>query len=389
MKALGLASVSLAALVAIALFDAKPADARRGFSSGGGGRMSSGRSVMRSFSKPQGSSMSRRSFSSGGSGKSLFRARTVEKRNFMGPKGKKSFADSVARKKLVSSVAKRREALQGKAKAAFKKDTLKLKKEAFKKDTLKLKKDAFKKDSFKKDAFKKDAFKKDNFKKDAFKKDNFKPGKMDLVKVPFHKPASGKLGLTGRLGVPKQVKPKLALAHTPMGDHKHRFAPFVQRHWKKAFVWVAIAGIGYVTVPELYYDRFYRCAGVDVPDYETCISILSQAAIEEEQEVRRVHYPMPRGAVYRYAVKSAPPKEVTETCSFQPFVERKWNREFVWVEIPQTGNVTVPEDYYDQFHGKVGAEPPDYAAACKLLVEAAAADTVVATTALDTSRSNL
>ena len=27
---------------------------------------------------------------------------------------------------------------------------------------------------------------------------------MDLVKVPFHKPASGKLGLTGRLGVPKQ-----------------------------------------------------------------------------------------------------------------------------------------------------------------------------------------
>ena len=201
---------------------------------------------------------------------------------------------------------------------------------------------------------------------------------MDLVKVPFHKPASGKLGLTGRLGVPKQIKPKLALGQAPMGDHKHRFAPFVQRHWKKAFVWVAIAGIGYVTVPELYYDRFYRCAGVDVPDYETCISILSQAAIEEEQEVRRVHYPMPRGAVYRYAVKNAPPKEVTDTCSFQPFVERKWNREFVWVEIPQTGNVTVPEDYYDQFHGKVGAEPPDYAAACKLLVEAAAADTVVA-----------
>ena len=33
---------------------------------------------------------------------------------------------------------------------------------------------------------------------------------MDLVKVPFHKPASGKLGLTGRLGVPNHIKPKLA-----------------------------------------------------------------------------------------------------------------------------------------------------------------------------------
>ena len=210
MKALGLASVSLAALVAIALFDAKPADARRGFSSGGGGRISSGRSVSRSFSRSQGSSMSRRSLSGGGSGKSLLRARTVEKRNFMGPKGKKSFSDLVARKNLMSSVSKRRQALQaregrlGKAKDAFKKDNLKLKKDAFKKDTLKLKKDAFKKDTFKKDALKKDAFKKDAFKKDAFKKDTFKPGKMDLVKVPFHKPASGKLGLTGRLGVPKQ-----------------------------------------------------------------------------------------------------------------------------------------------------------------------------------------
>ena len=47
---------------------------------------------------------------------------------------------------------------------------------------------------------------------------------------------------------------------------------------------------------------------------------------------------------------------------------------FVWVQIPQTGNVTVPEDYYDRFHANVAASPPDYQAACAVLVEAAAAD---------------
>jgi hypothetical protein len=75
--------------------------------------------------------------------------------------------------------------------------------------------------------------------------------------------------------------------------------------------------------------------------------------------------------------------EARQACSFQPFVERKWNREFVWVEIPQTGNVTVPEDYYDRFSGKMGTAPPDYAEACKVLVEAAAADSVVAMSAPD------
>ena len=88
----------------------------------------------------------------------------------MGPKGKKSFSNSVARKNLMSSVSKRRQALQaregrlGKAKDAFKKDNLKLK-DAFKKDTLKLKKDAFKKDTFKKDALKKDSLQEGRVKK--------------------------------------------------------------------------------------------------------------------------------------------------------------------------------------------------------------------------------
>ena len=136
----------------------------------------------------------------------------------------------------------------------------------------------------------------------------------------------------------------------------------MQRHWKKAFFWVAVAGVGYLTVPELYYDRFYRCAGVDDPDYEGCISVLSYAALEEEdQMVGRVRAPMPSTAAYRYTAKVEPTQEAKQTCSFEPFVERQWNQSFVWVQIPQTGNVTVPEDYYDRFYGKVGGEPPNYA----------------------------
>jgi hypothetical protein len=39
-------------------------------------------------------------------------------------------------------------------------------------------------------------------------------------------------------------------------------------------------------------------------------------------------------------------------------------------------NVTVPEDYYDRFYADAAKDPPDYSAACKLLAEAVAADTV-------------
>ena len=47
--------------------------------------------------------------------------------------------------------------------------------------------------------------------------------------------------------------------------------------------------------------------------------------------------------------------------------------------------VTVPEDYYDRFHGYASSEPPNYPAACNVLVEAAGGETVM-TTALDTRR---
>jgi len=207
--------------------------------------------------------------------------------------------------------------------------------------------------------------------------------KLNFAKLPTHKAVLGKPNLVGRLSVPKNIKPKLALLKAPNAALHLRLKPFVQRHWKGAFFWVAVAGVGYLTVPELYYDRFYRCANVDDPDYETCVRVLSYAVIEEEDEVRRVRYQMPSTATYRYRATVEPTMEARQACSFQPFVERKWNREFVWVDIPQTGNVTVPEDYYDRFSGKMGTAPPDYAEACKVLVEAAAADSVVAMSAPD------
>ena len=61
----------------------------------------------------------------------------------------------------------------------------------------------------------------------------------------------------GRLGAAAECfKPKLTLAKAPKAQFQYRLAPFVQRHWKKAFFWVAVAGFGYLTIPEIYYDRF-------------------------------------------------------------------------------------------------------------------------------------
>jgi hypothetical protein len=200
-------------------------------------------------------------------------------------------------------------------------------------------------------------------------------GKLMVSKLPLLKATSGNVNLAGRLALPAGLKPKLTLAHVPNAAFKLRLAPFVQRYWKGAYFWVAIAGVGYLTVPELYYDRFYRCARVDDPDFEECISVLSYAALEEDA-VYRVRTPMPSTAAYRYTATVEPTAEERQRCSFEPFVERQWNRSFVWVQIPQTGNVTVPEDYYEQFTSKLGTEPPNYPGACKVLVEAAAADTV-------------
>jgi hypothetical protein len=188
----------------------------------------------------------------------------------------------------------------------------------------------------------------------------------------------------GRLGLPQNIKPKLTLAKAPKAQYQYRLAPFVQRHWKKAFFWVAVAGFGYLTIPEIYYDRFLGYARDD--DYDSCVHLLSLAALEEEEEIVRVRQPMPASAAYRYSASVAPESVSSgPACAFDPFIERNWSRAYVWVQIPNIGNVTVPEEYYDRFYGFVGAAPPNYSAACAVLVEAAAADTV-ATTSFDFQR---
>jgi hypothetical protein len=209
---------------------------------------------------------------------------------------------------------------------------------------------------------------------------------LNLGRLPIHTAVAGTALRAGRVGLPQNLRPKLTLTHAPKAQFQHRMAPFVQRHWKKAFFWVAVAGIGYLTIPEIYYERFLGYVSIDDPDYEGCINLLSLAALEEEEEIVRVRRPMPTNAVYRYSATVAP-EQVSSgpSCTFEPFIERNWSRPFVWVQIPKIGNVTVPDDSYDRFYGFVAAAPPNYSAACAVLVEAAAADTV-ATTSLDFRR---
>jgi hypothetical protein len=149
-----------------------------------------------------------------------------------------------------------------------------------------------------------------------------------------------------------------------------RFAPFVQRHWKKAFFWVAVAGIGYLTIPELYYSSFYSCVSVDDPIWDDCSYILSYAALEEEEEVVRVS--MPANTKYRYTVKTAAKPSDCPSCQWDRYVERKWNQSYAWVKLPEVGNITVPDAYYDRFYTYAGANPPNYPQACKVLEDAAA-----------------
>ena len=201
-------------------------------------------------------------------------------------------------------------------------------------------------------------------------------GRGEARNLPVSKAVAGSAVARGRVAVPPNVRPRLTLVHAPAAYLRPRFAPFVQRHWRRAFFWAAVAGVGYLTIPQLYYDRFYGCVNVPDPDYGCAADLLSAAALEEEGESARVHYSMPSDAVYRYSASPAPKQKTS--CSFEPFVERKWNHAFVWVQIPSVGNVTVPEDYYDRFYAYVAQDPPDYPSACKLLVEAVAVDTVAA-----------
>src|SRR5262249_49792344 len=97
-----------------------------------------------------------------------------------------------------------------------------------------------------------------------------------LNKMPIHSVAAGSAFYKGRLNVPQNLKPKLTVTKVPGQQFQKKMTPFVQKYWKKTFFWVAVAGIGYLTVPELYYDRFFDC--IEADDYDGCVSLLSRAA---------------------------------------------------------------------------------------------------------------
>jgi hypothetical protein len=206
-----------------------------------------------------------------------------------------------------------------------------------------------------------------------------------LSKLPKRTIVAGSTFFKGRLNVPQNIKPKLTYLKSANPQFQKKMSPFVQKYWKKPYFWVALVDIGYVTVPELYYDRFLGC--LEVEDYDGCVSLLSTAAIEEEDDAVRVRYPMPRTASYRFSAEventagdnGAVRPVNSPTCSFDRFIERKWNTAFVWVRIPETGNVTVPEDYYERFRESLAGSPPNYQAGCAVLVEAAAADMMTLT----------
>src|SRR5215467_606488 len=205
-------------------------------------------------------------------------------------------------------------------------------------------------------------------------------GKNALRNLPVSKAVEGTALTRGRIAVPKNLRPRITLSRAPAIAFRPRLLPFVQRHWRNPLFWAAVGGIGYLTIPDLYYDRFYSCVNAVDPDYECAVDLLSAAALNEDRETVRVRTPMPPNATYRYTATGAPKAE-PNACTFDPFVERQWNLAFVWVQIPQVGNVTVPEDHYDRFFADISKDPPDYPAACKVLTEALAGDTVAASTA--------
>lgn len=228
------------------------------------------------------------------------------------------------------------------------------------------------------------------------------PFQQQLVQkqLPILKPVVANGQFKARLALPPNLAPKLTLIKAPKPIIVPKFQPFLQRHWKSAFFWVAVAGIGYLTIPEYYYDRWVSYVDEDDPDYDRALYLLSLASLEEEEDVVRIS--KPADVPYRYTASVPPPvvqtsdtpdaekkttvAEVQPVCSLKPFVDRQWAQAFVWVQIPEVGNVTVPETNYEEFVGALSAAPPSYDTACSVLAQAAAGDTV--TTAQATSSVN-
>lgn len=220
--------------------------------------------------------------------------------------------------------------------------------------------------------------------------------------LPFLKPTVVTGPLKPRVALPVNMAPKLTLVKPPKMALAPKFAPFVQRHWKKAFFWVAVAGIGYLTIPEYYYDRW--AAYVDEDDYDSAADLLALAALDDDDQVVRIQ--KPESVAYRYQASVAPskvaaaPGDTTESgiastadaqagCTLQPFVDRQWSQPFSWVQVPEVGNVTVPDATYDRFISFVSSEPPNYRTACTVLAEAAAADTVAIAETTTTAASGI
>ncbi len=196
-----------------------------------------------------------------------------------------------------------------------------------------------------------------------------------LRNVPFRatvRPTHLKLG---RIAPPPNIVPRLAVKAAPVKFSVNRFKPFLQRHWRRAFFWIAIPTIGYITIPDHAYDRFVTYVERDEPDYDGAIKYLSRVAVEEEgPKVVRVAAPPPPSAI-KQTVAVAP--DASFDTRLAAFVNRQWSTEFVWIEVPRIGRITCPKALYDQVQPLLAGTPPKFEEAVSLLEEAAAADTVV------------
>jgi len=206
---------------------------------------------------------------------------------------------------------------------------------------------------------------------------NVRPG--NLVPSKISVPATNlKLG---RIAPPQNLVPRLTLAAAPAGFAASRWKPFLQRHWRSAFFWIAIPTIGYVTVPDWAYERFATFIEVPEPDYDGAVKYLSQVAVQEEgARVVRVAQ-APAATQIRHTVAVAPEAALEQR--FQAFVNRQWSSEFVWISVPRIGNITCPVAVFDQVQSMLTQNPPRFADALAVLEEAAANDTVVEEGALN------
>ena len=193
--------------------------------------------------------------------------------------------------------------------------------------------------------------------------------------LPVHKAVAAHGHQSGRSGLPLALTPKHTLHKVVHANLHHSYRPFVQRHWKRAFFWIAVAGIGYVTVPEFGYDRFLTYVERDEPDYAGAARWLNECAvIEEGHDVPRVT--PPAKVVPQAIVAVAPDAKYDDR--FDRFVNRRWSTTYVWIMVPRVGNVTVPQTIAPQVEQMLGGNPPNFDAALAMMEEAAAADTVVA-----------